>query len=72
MGMISRESVKTLEINRLEPATPSKVLVIHAAALRSVSIQKKMLHKENADYMSTWLEDQKCRKTKTQTTRVRG
>lgn len=45
MGMISHESVETLEINRLEPATPCKVLVIHAAAaLRSVSNQEKMLH----------------------------
>lgn len=61
MGMIYHESVETLEINRLEPATPSKVLVIHAAALRSVSNQKKMLHKENAEYMSTWLEVQNFR-----------
>ena len=61
MGMISHESVETLEINRLEPATPSKVLVIHAAALRSVSNQKKMLHKVNADYMSTRLEVQNFR-----------
>ena len=48
MGMIFDESVETLELNRLEPVTPSKVLVIHAAALRSGSDQK-MLHKENAD-----------------------
>lgn len=61
MGMISHESVETLEINRLEPATPSKVLVIHAAALRSVSNQEKMLHKVNADYMSTRPEVQNFR-----------
>ena len=61
MAMISHESFETLEINRLGPARPSKVLVTHARALRSVSNQKNMLHKENAGYMSAWLEDQKFR-----------
>ena len=71
IGMISHESVETPEINRLEPTTPSKLLVIHAAALSSVSNQKKVLRGENADCMSTWLKDQNA-KPKTQTARVRG
>ena len=72
MGKNFYESIGTLEMNRLEPATPDKVLITHAATLRSVSNQNKMLHKENADYMNTLLEDQRCHKAESQTTRVRG
>ena len=58
--MTSHESVETLEINILEPTTPSKLLVIHAVVSRSVSNQKKVLHRGNAGCMSTWPEDPKC------------
>ena len=72
IGIISHESVEILEINILEPTTPSKLLVIHAVVSRSVSNQKKVLHRGNAGCMSTWPEDPKCPNTKTQTARVRG